>query len=566
MSTYTPSLPQAPTMNRIGSLDEIFYLCILGLVWVALIIAIHPLGNFPLNDDWVYGLAVKSVLENGYYQFPSPSSANVGPMVYWGALFCLPGGFSFTALRLSTLTLGLLGIFAMYGLSRSLGAAPKLALLGGLILAVNPLYLGLAHSFMTDVPFLTVVIFALWALVKALKQDSLPWLIAGLALAFMAIMIRQLGIVVLVGFAAAYLTKHGFRVINMLKVAALVFAGVALHLGYQDWLVDTGRTPLLTYHADADRLHVPTVLMAVKKFLIMVLYAGFFILPVLPALLSLNENVIFQRKKTFWLTAAAVAAFFVLLVLADNLLPLTGNNLLESGLGPLTLRDTYNSQINFPAIPWALKVFWGVLTFFSVIAGSFVLYFLSRVVHQSWIRYTSQDRNSLPPIMLLFGTALSYLGILMIITGSFPVFDRYYLVFLPVFFLLIVTLYGGKTIKSWGYKISWAIILFYALFSVAATHDYLAWSRARWQAVNDLMRAGVKPEQIDGGYEFNGWYLYHPNYKVSRTKSWWWVIDDEYILASGPIEGYALARRYTFDRWFLQRTDDVLVLRRIARH
>jgi hypothetical protein len=36
--------------------------------------------------------------------------------MFWGALFCLSTGFSFTAARISTLVLGLLGLVGMYGM------------------------------------------------------------------------------------------------------------------------------------------------------------------------------------------------------------------------------------------------------------------------------------------------------------------------------------------------------------------------------------------------------------------------------------------------------------------
>lgn len=560
------SLHTSLELKNKDSFKEITYLFTLSLVWVVLVFLVNPLGNFPLNDDWVYSLAVKSVLENGYYQFPSPSSANVGPLVYWGALFCLPGGFSFTALRISSLTLGLVGILGMYGLTRTLGGPPKLALLGGLILAVNPLYLGLAHTFMTDVPFLAVVILSLLLLIKSLQRDSIAFLVIGLALAFLAILIRQLGIVVLVGFAAAYLIKHGFRFFNIAKVTALVIAGVMLHFAYQHWLVDSGRTPLLTLHADAGKLHIPTVMMVIKKFLIMLMYTGFFILPVLPVFLARDGKLFGQHKKIFWISALLlIVGFFILFQWTDNILPLTGNILLESGLGPLTLRDTYNSGLNFPSIPPALAFFWSVMTLLSIFAGAVVLYYVAVATRQSWTNFKTA-RESVWPYTLLIALILSYFAILMIIAASFPLFDRYFLVILPLLFWLMVITAPGRPFQSGAVKLSLVLIFFYAMFSVAATHDYLAWHRARWLATNDLMQVeGAKPQQIDGGYEFNGWYLYDAKYKQSRNKSWWWVVDDEYIIASGPIAGYKLIRRYSFDRWLMQRSSDVWVLQRIAK-
>lgn len=61
-----------------------------------------PVGDFPLNDGRVYGLAVRSIFETGRFALPSPASANVFAQAYWGARFCLPFGFSFTALLVAT--------------------------------------------------------------------------------------------------------------------------------------------------------------------------------------------------------------------------------------------------------------------------------------------------------------------------------------------------------------------------------------------------------------------------------------------------------------------------------
>lgn len=60
-------------------------------------------------------------MATGRFALTSSASANVIAQAYWGALFCFPVGFSFTALRLSTLVLGGLGILALYLLLRELG-------------------------------------------------------------------------------------------------------------------------------------------------------------------------------------------------------------------------------------------------------------------------------------------------------------------------------------------------------------------------------------------------------------------------------------------------------------
>jgi len=108
---------------------------------------VNPIGEFPLNDNWVYALGVQSILQTGRFELPGlvPSGPNVFAQAYWGTLFGLPLGFSFTALRFSTLALGGVGVIALYLLLREVGGSRWIALLGGFTLTANPLYFGLAN-------------------------------------------------------------------------------------------------------------------------------------------------------------------------------------------------------------------------------------------------------------------------------------------------------------------------------------------------------------------------------------------------------------------------------------
>jgi hypothetical protein len=81
-------------------------LVLIGVFWIVISALVNPVGEFPLFDDWIHASAVKSILASGRFELPYVTAANVFVQAYWGALFCLPFGFSFTALRISTLTLG----------------------------------------------------------------------------------------------------------------------------------------------------------------------------------------------------------------------------------------------------------------------------------------------------------------------------------------------------------------------------------------------------------------------------------------------------------------------------
>lgn len=54
----------------------------------------------------------------------------------------------------------------------------------------------------------------------------------------------------------------------------------------------------------------------------------------------------------------------------------------------------------------------------------------------------------------------------------------------------------------------------------------------------------VEPSKTDGGFEFNGWYTYElvdaplgQTERYKQGKSWWWIVDDEYVVTFAPIDG-----------------------------
>ena len=521
-----------------------------------MVIVVNPLGDFPLNDDWVYGLAVKSILEKGDFRLPSPAHTNLFFQAFWGALFCLPFGFSFTALRFSTLTLGLIGAIGTYLLLREVNANQKISLLGALLLVVNPLYFGLANSFMTDVPFLALSILSFYFLIRGLKRESIGEIILGLCLVYINILIRQYAIVILLSFALAYSFKKRFK-LKFLFASSLIFSsGILLHRFYQNWLYYTSRTPVIAENV-----------LSIRKFYfrhdilaISLIYIGCFIFPIIAIFFVKKLKEISRQQKT--ITILIMSSFFVVVMgrliwPTRRTMPFIGNVLRYFGLGPLTLRDTYLLKVNLPSYSLGLKVFWLIITAMGVLGAVLLLYYLCLAIIQTF----SESEKWLK--VLILSTILIYLFLFGV---KYP-FDRYFLFLLPLFMVLLVISnnyineqYIGKKITAFALT----MIFIWGGFTMAATHDYLAWNRTRWQALNDLMEQGVTPEYIDGGYEFNGWYLNDIKYKQQRGKSYWWVNRDDYIISSGLLEGYQEVKRYPFTRWLLLKQDNIFVLHKIA--
>jgi hypothetical protein len=110
------------------------------------------------------------------------------------------------------------------------------------------------------------------------------------------------------------------------------------------------------------------------------------------------------------------------------------------------------------------------------------------------------------------------------------------------------------------------MLALFAAFAVPATHDYLAWNRARWAVLDDLIVTKKVDERlIDGGFEFNALRFYDAAYVAKPDRSWWWVQDDSYVLSFGPLPGYSEIGRRDFERWLPARSGAVYALQKFPR-
>jgi hypothetical protein len=544
----------------------------LNLAWLLLIAVADPVGNFGLDDDWVYALAVKEILRTGIYALPSPATANVVLQAYWGALFCLPAGFSFTALRVSTIVLGALGVSASYLLARELGADRRTSLACAASLGVNPIYFVLSNSFMTDVPFTALSATALWAFVKGLRADRAGWIAAGFALAFAALAIRQFALIFILVFGMAYVMRKGVTWRSLCVATLPLAAAIALQFGFQRWLIETGRTPVIVAGALQDVLpqaNSPAIQIPFSWMPLLFIYLGLFMAP---ALMLLDAEDVATRAGRRWWLAGALAIFALILVGAsahlDVVMPLYRNVISAFGFGPLLLRDTFTYGLNFPPVPAALQLAWIVVTVISVLASVLLALLLlrtGRALVAAALRPSSWPSAWLPAMMMI--SVVLYGGILLVMGLHLGIFDRYLIVLIAPLWALAIHERGGRPLghpSGWRFGVVGALIAAFALFSVAGTHDFLAFNRARLAATDTLARNHVASSQIDGGYEYNGFYDYDPNYRASPSKSYWWVVDDEYVISSGPLDGYCVIRSFPYQRWLSGAAVNVDILRRRA--
>jgi Dolichyl-phosphate-mannose-protein mannosyltransferase len=188
------------------------------LLFCASVVAVNPVRECPQIDDWAYAKTSWRLLETGEYRLHEWLAANFPFQAIWGAMFCLVFGKSFAALRLSTVALSLVGLVAFRSLAVEHGLCRSAANLLTLCVASSSMFFHLSLTFMTEVPFFSLMTVAMLFYTRAVRLTSVfAWVLATIAGAS-AILVRQFG-------------------------AALIPALVVV------WFLDPRRTSRLAYYA-----------------------------------------------------------------------------------------------------------------------------------------------------------------------------------------------------------------------------------------------------------------------------------------------------------------------------
>ena len=169
------------------------------------------------------------------------TDAAVLAQILWGYLFCLPVGFSFTALRMSTALLGLGAVLSTYALCREAGASHGIAFLCALAVAANPLIFQSSNTFMSDTPFLAFFLMSFLCFAHSARTSSLRTAALAIVLALAATMTRQVGMALPVLFVVGCLLSRLLTIRNAVLAAItyLVLHGAMRLFGH--WLAATGQ-------------------------------------------------------------------------------------------------------------------------------------------------------------------------------------------------------------------------------------------------------------------------------------------------------------------------------------
>jgi hypothetical protein len=524
-------------------------------------------GEFPLNDDWNFALTTWRFADTGELVYSRFTAMTLKLQVLWGALWTLAFGKSHEVLRCSSLALWIPSVVIVNRWLARLGVGTGARLIATAAFAFHPLVLWSSFTYMTQIPFLFCSVVALFAFQRALDEDDARWAVAGAVAIVGAYFIRQTGVALAIAPAVAILRRRETLSPRWKTLLALALAPVGLFAllslfttalrGYPGQIGEhfvVWKVPLAELPAQALRVAGYYTLFNFQN-------AGLFLLP-----LAIVAGAWIARERGGKLFAGVAIVAMLAgaghMILRDFPMPYwsdiptlevhPGNVLVNLGLGPLTLRDTWTLDLEppFPA-GRGLRL---LLTLGGALLGGVLIAALAR----GWRVAPSRPLKE----GVLIDMAVTHCTVAtcgLFVSGIY--FDRYTVDSLWTLAILVPVLAGKVPVLVRAIAV--ASLLVVGTFSVLATQEYFRWNAARWTAFARLQASGISLARIDGGYEINQFLVGGFDGPILLKRSGFSVVDPEYILTFGRVPGYTVVAEDAFESFCGMRRGAVLTLHRV---
>lgn len=497
-------------------------------VWVLSTVLINPIGNFPLNDDWAYALSIKWFHETGQFKIANWGEMTLVGHLLWGGLCTFFTDFSHTTLRFSTIILGFGLLITLYSIAIEVGFSKHTSLLMSLILLVNPIFMALSNTYMTDVPFAFFTALSLLFYLKAHNNQSHSYLISAILFTVVSLLYRQLAFVLPISWFLAQLAlpkrsiKKWFWIASPLTIILLSYFLYVFFMKSVGVLQPRFNDRLSVIHSILSSFSLRSAVNIVGYISITFSYMGLFFSPFLVLVLKQSW------KKYKWLLISYTIIISVVLIATGKTLPTLDNIWIDFGVGPTTLPDFYGNFNYTP--PYNMQIWLrGALTTISVFFGGLL-----------GIQCFEHIRTRLHEFQTLFVVlaVIIYLAPFMLI----GIYDRY-LVPLFIFGILLLSPLQNKDKHNHSMLKAAICLAPFFVFSVCATHDYLSWNKVRWQALQEFEESNGKG-LITGGVEFDAW-----NYYSDDDSKWWEQVPTDYAIVFSTQNNEQIVTSYSYNRW-----------------
>ena len=481
----------------------------LGVVGLAIILT-WPFANFPYGDDAAYTHMALRLARTGVLAYNGWEAVVQILHTYWGALAIRLFGFSFVAVRLSTIPFAMGAVTFCFLVLRQVGLTPRAAAFVTLIMGLSPIFLPVAVSYMTDVPGLFFYFASLYFLFRATSASEegkgYGWLALGLCTGFLGGTVRQ--VVWFVPFAVLpYMTW--VRRKNVLFAAAST-GGWALTMGgavaVLSWFK---RQPYIEAQHSLRHQFEHAVQRPGWEMTMLARFGLMLFLLCLPATLPLA----LRAGISTWRGGPSRRILVGLLALAVLCAVLIHPSLASIPWVPSTLNwEGINGSAPLPGRPIVLtktlRTVIALTVYFlcCVVAGEFVN--LRERVGRVW-RALCEPSSSIFALAAMSFVSISYFLMVIVRAAELDVFDRYLLPLLPWAAALLVLVCEEDDLGRWSLQraVPYAVtvLALLAAYAVVSTQDLWSLAQARAIAVRRMEAAGVPRAAIDAGFEYNAW-------------------------------------------------------------
>ncbi|NUM52240.1 MAG: glycosyltransferase family 39 protein [Candidatus Hydrogenedentes bacterium] len=541
----------------------------LAVPFVALMLLVSPRGDFPLNDDWVYAKMVQALADRGHFGLSPFSNAYALTQTLYAAPLVKLFGFSFTLLRLTTIFMGWVTVCFTAFTARELGLSNRAAVLAALTVFVNPLFINLSYTFMTDVPFCAFAMIGAYYYVKALHRPTTTNLLLGTLFSIAAFYNRQLGALLPVAFvlAGAITSRSSLR--NALNWR--------LALPFTLWLPVLISLPFISVPTH-EQLEVTvarpdtisTSLLAIGQLSgTLASYIGLSFVPIAAGIAiglryPSSRRLMPSWNRVFWIWFAFLFAGNM----AIGMIPWMPNIIRDFGIGPVPfsfLKSRWEMGIHFAPVQIGLGWFAIAITAIAAFAVC-----VDTIIRR--LRLKPHRQPALRRSQLYF----PLIGGLMLLAAPFTLtisnyFDRYILPAVPLFAVLVSLGLGYRPTLPRICAVSVFLAMLFT-WSVIGLQDYMAWNTARWQAIDILRTKYQAPDsEINAGFEFNGMYTSGEYLRRTRDepetfkRKKFWVIGETYRVSPEDLtkhhDFYAILETVPYYSWLGFETRQMYVLR-----
>ena len=516
---------------------------------------INPTGEFPLNDDWAYSKSIEIYCRTGLIELSNWIAIPFLSQFFLGIVFSKIFGFSFFGLRLLSILASLFSIYILHLILELLEINKNKSLFVLAVFIFNPLTLSLCNTFLPDSIILFFALISFYFMIKIIKKSGNFNILFFLIFTVLGTINRQTGILIPLIFGVVFyiLTSKNWKNLFisifpfLINILVLLLSEIVLNSNEilpDNYNLQLSRIIETIVHPSIDSIRLIGV-----NFVSSTLCLGLMILPFTISNFKFHYKEISQSKYVNWIFYGFLLVVLLKVFFTGFINPFIGNIFYPFGTGPIILTGFNTDKIQIHS--FLTKSFFIVLNVLGCLSFSFAIHSILKSI----ITTFKKDINW-----------VSIFFILLFICYLFPICfnyanDRYLLFLIPFFFVGYIKSYDFEFNKIL-FIISFLPIFY---FSVASSFDYFRLNQARWKALNHLTNELlILPQQIDGGFEFNAWYLSESiNYDPSHEGRWWWIVKDDYIISPKKRKGYFIESRYPFTSILSYPFNELYVLKKI---